>query len=120
MSVGYSSIAVLGYLGHDPEMMRAERGTKGARFSVAVNRVWTNELGERQEETDWFRIIAWGQLAETCLAYLAKGRLVFVVGKPRTRRWEDREGQDREQLQVLAKRVIFLDRPEPDEEDVED
>lgn len=58
MSAGYSSIALLGYLGHDPEMVRAERGTRGARFSVAVNRAWRDESGNRQKETDWYRVIA--------------------------------------------------------------
>lgn len=120
MSAGYSSIALLGYLGHDPEMVRAERGTRGARFSVAVNRAWRDESGNRQKETDWYRVIAWGQLAETCLGYLSKGRLVFIAGRPRVRQWEDEEGEQREQVQVLARRVIFLDRPELDEEDVED
>jgi len=117
MSVGYSSIELLGYLGHDPQPLQTEAGPKGARFSLAVNRVWTDDSGERQEETNWFQIIAWRQVAENCLAYLSKGRLVLVVGRPRMRRWEDQEGRGREQIQVLAERVIFLDQPESGEDE---
>lgn len=114
MSVGYSSIELLGYLGQDPEKIEAQ-GATGARFSLAVNRAWRNGAGERQEDTGWFRVIAWNQVAENCLQYLSKGRLVLVVGRPRVRQWKDQDGGKHEQIQVQAERVIFLDSPEPEE-----
>jgi single-strand DNA-binding protein len=116
MSVSYSLIEVLGYLGNDPQPIHAESGAEGARFSLAVNRVWTDTSGQRQEETDWFTVVAWGRLANHCLAHLSKGSLVFVDGRPRIQRWTNTEGQQREQFQVLAERVIFLDRPEVKED----
>jgi single-strand DNA-binding protein len=112
MSVSYSLIELLGYLGHDPQPLRhSQSGTTGARFSLAVNRVWTDEAGQRREDTDWFTVTAWGQVAESCLSYLSKGSLIFVTGKPRVQRWVDKKGGKREQVQVLADQVIFLDKP---------
>jgi single-strand DNA-binding protein len=116
MSVGYSLIELIGYLGNDPQPIHTEDGTPGVRFSLAVNRVWTDESDQRQQDTEWFTVVAWRRLAENCLAYLSKGSLVFVVGRPRTQRWTDREDQEREQVQVLADQVIFLDRPETEED----
>jgi single-strand DNA-binding protein len=98
-------------VGNDPEPVPTSSGTKGARFSVAVNRVWTDASGQQQEETDWFEIITWGSLAENCLAYLTKGQLVFVTGRPQMRQWEDEQGQKRKRFQVSAGQVIFLNRP---------
>ena len=79
---------------------------------LVVNRVWTDETGQRQEDTQWFSVVAWERLAENCLAYLSKGSRVFVVGKPRLQRWTEKKGGRREQVQVLADQVIFLDRLE--------
>jgi single-strand DNA-binding protein len=112
MSVGYSSIELLGYLGNDPQPLHSATGVQGARFSVAINRVWTDETGERQEGTAWFTVVAWERLAENCLSSLSKGSLVFVVGRPRIQQWTERKGRRREQFQVLAEQVIFLDKPE--------
>ena len=116
MSIGYSSIKLLGYLGHDPQAIESGSDVRGARFSLAVNRVWTDENGQRQEDTEWFTVVAWGRLAENCLTYLSKGSRVFAVGKPRVQRWTEKKGGAREQVQVLADQVIFLDKPEADED----
>ncbi len=114
MSIGYSSIKLLGYLGHDPRPIESGGDVRGARFSLAVSRVWTDETGQRQEDTEWFTVVAWGRLAENCLTYLSKGSRVFAVGRPRINRWTEKKGGRREQVQVLADQVIFLDRPEAD------
>ena len=119
MSVGYSSIKLLGYLGHDHRPIESGCDARGARFSLAVNRVWTDETGQRQQDTEWFTVVAWGRLAENCLTYLTKGSRVFAVGKPRIRRWTEKKGGAREQVQVLADQVIFLDRPEAEEDQEE-
>jgi single-strand DNA-binding protein len=119
MSVGYSSIQLIGYLGNDPRPLHAVTGTQGVRFSLAVNRVWTDESGARQKNTDWFSVVAWERLAENCLSFLTKGSLVFVIGKPRIQRWKERQAGGREQIQVLADQVIFLDRPESGEDQEE-
>jgi single-strand DNA-binding protein len=112
MSANYNSIDLLGNLGNDPEEFFLPNGIKGAKFSVAVNQVWMDAAGQRHEETDWFRVTVRGGLAETCLAYLSKGRQVFVTGIPRLRRWEDENKGKHEQIQVLADKVIFLGSPE--------
>lgn len=116
MSANYSSIDLLGYLGNDPEEFSNPSGAKGAKFSLAVNQVWTDASGKRHEEADWFRVIVRGKLAEICLIYLAKRRQVFVTGMPRMRRWEDEQGRKHEQIQVLADQVIFLGSPEHEED----
>ena len=112
MSIGYSSIELIGYLGQDPQPIQSGSDVRGARFSIAVKRVRTDESGQRQETTEWFNVVAWDVLAENCLNYLSKGSLVFVVGKPRTQQWTDQNGRQREQVQVLADKVVFLNRPE--------
>lgn len=109
----YSKIELLGYIGNDPESISAASG-EGAKFSLAVNRVWTDDTGQKRQETDWFQIVTWGKLAENCLSYLSKGRQVFVTGRPQMSKWEDDHGQKQERLQVVANRVIFLGNPEPE------
>ena len=116
MSVGYSSIKLLGYLGLDPRPIESGSEVRGARFSLAVNRAWTDEAGQRQKDTEWFTVVVWGRLAENCLARLTQGSLVFVVGRPRVQQWTEKKGGRREQVQVLADQVIFLDRPEAEED----
>jgi single-strand DNA-binding protein len=115
MSVGYSSMELLGYLGNDPQPIHTASGTQGVRFSLAVNRACADEAGARRQDTDWFAIVAWERLAENCLSHLSKGSLVFVVGKPRIQRWADKGRGRREQIQVLAEQIIFLDKPESGE-----
>jgi single-strand DNA-binding protein len=119
MSSGYSSIELIGYLGHAPRALESGSDVRGVRFSLAVSRTWTDEAGQRQEDTQRFAVVAWGRVAENCLAYLSQGSLVFVVGKPRIQRWTEKKGGKREQLQVLADQVIFLSKPgsEPDQEE---
>jgi single-strand DNA-binding protein len=115
MSVSYSSIQLLGYLGQDPRPIHTASGTQGARFSLAVNRVWTDEAAGRRENTDWFMVVAWERLAENCLAHLSKGSLVFVVGKPRIQQWTEKKGVRREQIHVLAEQIVFLNKLESGE-----
>ena len=117
MAANYSKIDLMGFVGHDPEPLATTDGTQGARFSIAINRVWTDTSGIQQSETSWFQTTTWGQLAENCLAYLTKGRLVFVTGRPQIRQWEDEHGLKRERLQIRADQVIFLGHSSPKEED---
>ena len=109
MSVWYSKIDLLGYAGNDPKPLPSESGADAVSFSLALNRVWTDSADVRQEATDWFSIIARGKLAENCLAWLTKGRLVFVTGMPRVSSWSDEAGARRERVQVIANQIVFLD-----------
>lgn len=99
---------LVGRLGADPEMRSTQSGTSVANFRMATNRTWTNNQGERQEETEWHRIVVFGRQAEICDEYLSKGRQVYVEGRIQTNEWEDREGNTRYTTEVVANSVKFL------------
>ena len=109
MSRGLNKVMIIGNLGRDPEMRFTPSGRPVTSFSVAVNRSWNTPEGERREETEWFNVIAWGNLAETCKQYLSKGRLVYVEGRLQTRRWEDAEGKKHFSTEVVANEMIFME-----------
>jgi len=112
----YQKVIIVGNLGRDPEMRYLPSGTPVTNFSVAVNRVYTNSDGERVEETTWFRVAAWGKLAETTNQYLRKGSKVLVEGRlipdsttggPRI--WERNDGTPAASFEVTAETIRFLD-----------
>jgi single-strand DNA-binding protein len=107
---GFNRMTVIGNLGTDPEMRYTANGSPVTSFRVAVNRRYTTSSGERQDETEWFTVVAWNQLAETCNQYLAKGRRVYVDGRLRSRSWEGQDGQMRHVNEINAGTVLFLDR----------
>ncbi|MBI3287018.1 MAG: single-stranded DNA-binding protein [Chloroflexi bacterium] len=104
----YQRVVLVGHLGADPEMRYTPNGNPVTTFRVATNRRWTDGEGNPQEETTWFRVVAWGKLAETTNQYLSKGRLVLVDGAIQTRSWEDQSGQSRQSWEVRANTVKFL------------
>ena len=99
---------IIGNLGQDPEMRYTSNGSAVTNFSVAVNERYTTRDGEQREETEWFRVVAWNRLAETCSQYLSKGRQVYVQGRMKTRSWEDSEGAKRYTTELIAREVKFL------------
>jgi len=108
-----NKIILIGNVGSDPEMRYTPNGKAVTSFSMATNRRYSTASGESREETDWFRISAWGKQAEQCNQYLSKGRQVYVEGRLHARNWETQEGQTRTSLEVTADRVLFLGkRPE--------
>ena len=109
--VSLNRITVIGNLGVDPEMRYTAQGVAVTNFSIAVNYRRTDASGERQEETEWFRVEAWRQLAELCNQYLIKGRRAYVEGRFRSREWQGNDGQTRRSNEIIADRVLFLDRP---------
>lgn len=104
----YQSVQIIGYLGADPEMRYTANGSAVTNFRVATSRSWSDQSGEKREETEWFRVVAWNRLAEICAQYLVKGRLVFVQGRLQTRSWEDQQGQKRYTTELFAQEVKFL------------
>ena len=108
--VSLNKIMIMGNLGGDPEMRYTPQGIPVTSFSVAVNRYYKDSSGERQSETQWFRISTWRQLAENCNQYLGKGRRVYVEGSFRSRAWQAEDGQTRYSNEINANQVIFLDR----------
>lgn len=103
---------LIGNLGKDPELNVTSDGTPVTKFSLAVNRAYKSASGERKEETEWFNIVAWRQLAETTERYLHKGSKAYVEGRLTQRKYTDREGVQRTAVDVIASQVVFLDRKE--------
>jgi len=108
--VSVNKIIVIGNLGSEPEMRFTPNGRQVTSFSVATNWRYTTAEGERREETEWFRVVTWGKLAELCNQYLGKGRLVYVEGRLHSRTWDGQDGQKHFSNEIVADRVNFLDR----------
>jgi single-strand DNA-binding protein len=108
---GLNKILVIGNAGTDPEMRYTAAGNAMTTFRIATNHIYTTPEGDRREETEWFSVVTWGRLAEQCNLYLQKGRRVYVEGRLRSRSWEGSDGQRRFRNEILAERVLFLDRP---------
>ena len=104
-----NKVLLIGNLGSDPEMRYTPNGNAVCDFRMAVNRRYTTSEGEQREETDWFRVTAWGRLAEQVNQYLQKGRRTYVEGRISSSAYIDREGQARASLEVTAEKVLFLD-----------
>ncbi len=109
MGRGLNKVMLIGYLGSDPEMRFTASGRAVATFNLAVSRGWTNNEGERQEETEWFHIVVWGRLAELCKKRLHKGSRVYLEGRLQTRSWETPEGNRHYRTEVVAQELVFLD-----------
>lgn len=104
-----NKVMLIGRLGQDPELKYTPSGSAVCNFSMATSESWTDKAGQKQEKTEWHRIVVWGKLAELCNQYLGKGRQAFVEGKLQTRSWEDKEGQKKYTTEVMANTVQFLD-----------
>lgn len=100
-------VMILGRLGADPELRYTQNQTAVATLSVATTEFWTKD-GQRQEQTEWHRVIVWNRQAENCCKYLSKGRSVFVEGKVQTRSWEDKGGQKRYTTEIIANNIQFV------------
>ena len=112
MSRGLNKVMIIGHLGREPEMRYTPSGRPVTSFNVATTRSWNSPDGERREETEWFNVVAWGNLAEICKQYLNKGQQVYVEGRLQTRRWEDQEGKKHFTTEVVANEMIMLgERP---------
>jgi single-strand DNA-binding protein len=110
---GVSQVIVIGNLGRDPETRFTPSGTMNVSFSVAANRRWTDSSGQQQESTNWFRVTAWGNLADTVnklaeQGYLTKGKQVYVQGRLDAREYTDRNGVNRTSLDVTANEIQLL------------
>jgi single-strand DNA-binding protein len=104
----YQKTVVVGHLGNDPEMRYTPSGVPVTSFSLASTRRWTNQNGEQQEKTTWYRVSVWRKQAETVAEYLKKGRLVLVEGEVEARAYTDRDGNPRASLELTANNIRFL------------
>ena len=103
-------VMLIGNLGRDPEVRYTGSGAAVANFTLATNEVWTNKKGEREEKTEWHRIVAFGKLGEICEQYLGKGKQIYIEGKLQTRSWEDKEGTKRSTTEIVANNMMMLGR----------
>ncbi|KUK14649.1 MAG: single-stranded DNA-binding protein [Synergistetes bacterium] len=119
MARGYNKVILLGNLARDPELSYTPSGQAVAKFTIAVNRSYTNRDGALVDEVDFIPIVVWGKQAENCSQYLTKGRAVLVEGRLRVRSYETQDGQRRRAFEVVALRVQFLGgTPRMEEEDI--
>lgn len=109
MSRGLNKVMIIGNLGRDPDMRYTPSGRPVTTFSVATSRSWNTADGGKRTQTEWFNVVAWGNLAEICNQYLSKGQRVYVEGRLQTRQWEDAEGKKHSATEVVASEMIMLD-----------
>jgi single-strand DNA-binding protein len=103
-----NKVILIGNLGSDPELRRTQSGQAVATFRLATNESWADRDGNRQERTEWHRIVAWARLAEIVDQYMKKGRQVFVEGRIQTRQWQDQQGQTRYTTEIVAQNIMML------------
>jgi single-strand DNA-binding protein len=103
-----NKVILIGRLGADPEIRYTPSGAEVATFRIATSEAWTNKSGEKEERTEWHRIVAWRGLAKVCGEYLSKGKLVYIEGRLRTRSWEDRDGNKRTTTEIEATDMKML------------
>ena len=104
-----NQVQLIGNLTRDPEMRYTPSGTAVCTFGIATNRQWVIESGERKEDVEFHRIVAWQKLAEICSKFLAKGRKVYVQGRLQTRSWKGQDGNDRQTTEIVIEDMIILD-----------
>lgn len=104
-----NKVILVGNLGADPELKYTPSNRPLCNLSVATNEVFKDKSGQRQEKTEWHRVTVWGEQAESCSKYLAKGRSVYIEGRLQTRSWDDKtDGKKRYSTEIVAERVVFL------------
>ncbi|HEY53577.1 MAG TPA: single-stranded DNA-binding protein [Caldilineae bacterium] len=112
MSRGLNKVMIIGNLGRDPEIRYTSGGKPVTTFSVATSRSWVTSDGDRREATEWFNVVAWGNLAEICNQYLRKASRVYVDGHLQTRNWSDNDGHKHYRTELVANEMLILD-PRP-------
>lgn len=103
-----NKVILVGNLGRDIELRYTPGGAAVATLSLATTDVWNDKSGQRQEKTEWHRVVLWGKTAETLAEYLLKGRQIYVEGRLQTRQWDDRDGNKRYTTEIRADRVVLL------------
>lgn len=101
-------VTLLGRLGQNPEVRFTPSGAAVATLNLATNEYWTDKTGQKQEKTEWHRVVVWGKQAERCQQYLSKGKQVFVEGRLQTRQWQDQAGVTKYSTEVVAQNVQFV------------
>ncbi len=108
MAGSVNKVILIGRLGSDPEIRYTQSGAPVANFSLATNESWKGKDGQKEERTEWHRVVVWSKLAELASQYLSKGRQVYVEGRLQTRSWEDKDGHKKYTTEVIANTLQFL------------
>ena len=109
MARGVNKVILVGNLGQNPEMRYTQTNTAVATLSIATSESWKDkDSGEQREKTEWHRVVFFGKLAEIAEQYLDKGSQLYVEGKLQTRKWQDKEGNDRYTTEILATKHVHL------------
>lgn len=109
MSRNLNKALLIGNLTRDPELRMTPQGTSVCTFGVATNRSWVTDKGEKKDEVEFHRIVAWNKLAELCNQLLAKGRKVYLEGRISTRSWKDKEDNEHQVTEIVIDDMIVLD-----------
>jgi len=109
MARSLNKAELIGNLTRDPELRYTPQGTAVCTFGLATNRQWTTDTGDKKEDVEFHRIVAWNKLAELCAQLLAKGRKIYVEGRLQTRRWTAQDGADRTTTEIVINDMIILD-----------
>jgi single-strand DNA-binding protein len=119
-----NKVILIGNLGRDAELRYTPGGAPVATLNLATTEVWNDKSGQRQERTEWHRVVLWGKTAETLAEYLTKGKQIYVEGRLQTRQWDDKDGVKRYTTEIRGDRVVLLGgaapspRPTPPRGDV--
>ncbi len=119
MARSLNRVQLIGNLTRDPELRYTPNGTAVCSFGIATNRNWTTDTGEKHDEAEFHKIVAWNKLAELCSQFLVKGRKVFVEGRLATRNWQAQDGTQRTSTEVVISDMILLDSRRPEEDKME-
>lgn len=111
-----NKVMLIGNLTRDPELRYTPQGTAVCTMGLATNRTWVTDSGEKREETEWHRIVAWNKLAELCSQLLFKGRRIYVEGRLQTRQWTAQDGTQRQATEIVIEDMIILDSKRQGEE----
>jgi single-strand DNA-binding protein len=111
MSKSLNKVMLIGNLTRDPELRYTPSSTAVCTFSIATNRNWNDASGQKQEDVQFHRLVAWAKLGEICAEILHKGRKVYVQGRLQTRNWQTKEGEDRQTTEVVVDEMIALGEP---------
>lgn len=103
-----NKVLLVGNLGRDAELRYSPGGAAVATLNMATTEVWNDKQGQRQEKTEWHRVVLWGKQAESLQEYLVKGKQIYVEGRLQTRQWDDKDGQKRYTTEIKADRVTLL------------
>lgn len=115
MARSLNRVQLIGNLTRDPELRYTPSGTAVCTFALATNRSWTTDTGDKKEETEFHRIVAWNKLGELCSQFLTKGRKVYVEGRLANRSWTTQDGQQRNTVEVIIDDMILLDNRRPED-----